>query len=270
VSQATSASSAWRAKYGPWALVAGASEGLGAAFAHACARRGLDVLLLARRAGPLHELATALAATHGVRAEAHAIDLGAPGLELALDALLASREVGLGIYNAALSLEGPFLSQPLADKLRAVDVNVRGPLVFADRLGRPMAERGRGGLLLVSSLASLQGAALLATYAATKAFDRVLAEGLWSELGAHGIDVMTTLAGATDTPNLHRSRPARLPGLMRPEAVAEASLEALGGGPSFVPGALNRLGALVLGRLLSRKQAIGVLAQNTRRMYGGR
>lgn len=262
--------SSLRAKYGPWALVAGASEGLGAAFAEACARRGLDVLLLARRAEPLRELAGALAAQHGVRAEAVALDLGAPGLETALDTLLASHEVGLGIYNAALSLEGPFLSQPLADKLRAVDVNVRGPLIFADRLGRPMAERGRGGLLLVSSLASLQGAALLATYAATKAFDRVLAEGLWAELGAQGVDVMTTLAGATDTPNLHRSRPAHLPGMMSAQHVAEASLQALGHGPSFIPGAINRLGALLLGRLLSRKQAIGVLAQNTRRMYGGR
>lgn len=254
--------------YGPWALVAGASEGLGAAYARALAARGLDVVLLARRTAEVEALAAELSAKHGVRTRPVTLDLAAPDLEARLGALTAELEIGLCVYNAAYSLIGRFVDQPLAEKLRVVDVNCRGPLVVVDQLGRAMAERGRGGLILVSSLAGRQGSPYVATYAASKAFELVLAEALFVELGERGVHVLAVCAGATRTPGYTRSAPRTRPPLMEPEAVVAASLAALGRHPSMVPGFVNRLAAWTLGTLLPRRAAVGIMGNTTRKMYG--
>ena len=147
----------FRRKYGPWALVAGASEGIGAAFAEELAARGLSVILLARRIEPLTALAARLRAAHGVEVRTVSVDLGAPSLLDDVRRASEGLEIGILVYNAAVSLIGPFLDEPLADKLRALDVNCRGPLILSDELGRAMARRGRGGVVLMSSLAGAQG-----------------------------------------------------------------------------------------------------------------
>ena len=103
---------------------------------------------------------------------------------------------------------GRFLDQSLDDKLRILDVNCRGPLILTHELGTAMAARRRGGILLMSSLAGFQGSPLVATYAATKAFNTVFAEGLWYELRREGVDVMACCAGATRTPAYEASKPA--------------------------------------------------------------
>jgi uncharacterized protein len=254
-------------RYGKYAVVAGASSGLGAEFARQLAARGLGLLLLARRAELLETLAGELRAAHKVDVRTAAVDLGAPDLLAQLRAAAAGLEVGLVVYNAAHSLIGPFLEQPLADKLRIVDVNCRGPLVVADELGRAMAARGRGGIVFMASMAAAQGSPLVATYAATKAFDLVLAEGLWDELAVHGVDVVACRAGATRTPNYEASRPnGRVP-LMEPAEVAQRALDSLGKRPSVVPGFVNRLGDLFMTRLLSRRAAIRFMGKTTRRLY---
>jgi short-subunit dehydrogenase len=256
------------ARYGPWALVAGASAGLGEAFARALAARGLRLLLVARRQEALEALAGRLRAAHGVEVATLAADLGSPDLPALLAPLLEGREVGLLVYNAAHSAIGPFLERPLAEQLRVLDVNCRGPLVLAHLLGRPMAERGRGGILLMTSLAGSQGNPLLASYAASKAFNLVLAEGLWEELRALGVHVSACRAGATRTAGFEASRPrARVP-MLEPEAVVGPALEALGHGPSVVPGALNRVAAFAFARLLPRSLSIRIMGRATRRLYG--
>ena len=211
----------FRSKYGPWALVAGASEGIGAAFADELAARGLPLILLARRVEPLDALAAQLRAAHGVEVRTASVDLGAPSLLDDVRRVCAGLEVGLLVYNAAVSLIGPFLEQSLDDKLRALDVNCRGPLILSDELGRAMVRRGRGGIVLMSSLAGTQGTPYVATYAATKAFNLVLAEGLWDELREHGVDVLACRAGATRTPAFERSKPA--PGLISGTSCASRS-----------------------------------------------
>jgi short-subunit dehydrogenase len=258
----------FRARYGPWALVAGASEGLGAEFARQLAARGLNVLLLARRGELLEQLAAELRAASGVEVVTASVDLGAPDLAARLHELVAGREVGLGVYNAAFSLIGPFLDQDLADKLRIVDVNCRGPLILAHELGTRMAARGRGGLVLMSSLAGTQGSPLVATYAASKAFNLVLAEGLWDELGARGVDVLACRAGATRTPNFVASKPrtAGAP-VMEVAPVVREALAALGHAPSLVPGWVNRMAAFFMGRILPRRTAIRIMSNATRKMY---
>jgi short-subunit dehydrogenase len=254
-------------RYGKYAVVAGASSGLGAEFARQLAARGLGLLLLARRAELLETLAGELRAAHKVDVRTAAVDLGAPDLLAQLRAAAAGLDVGLVVYNAAHSLIGPFLEQPLADKLRIVDVNCRGPLVVADEFGRAMAARGRGGFVFMASMAAAQGSPLVATYAATKAFDLVLAEGLWDELAVHGVDVIACRAGATRTPNYEASRPNGKVPIMEPAEVAQRALDSLGKRPSVVPGFVNRLGDLFMTRLLSRRAAIRFMGKTTRRLY---
>ena len=257
-------------RYGRFALVAGASSGLGAEFARQLAARGLDLVLLARRAELLAALADELRAAHAVEVRTASVDLGAPALLDGVRAATAGLEVGLVVYNAAHSLIGPFLSQPLADKLRIIDVNCRGPLVLADEFGRAMAARGRGGFIFMASMAAAQGSPLVATYAASKAFDLVLAEGLWDELRASGVDVLACRAGATRTPNYEASQPAGKVPTMEPAAVVTRALDRLGRAPSVVPGLFNRVGDVVMTRLLSRRAAIRLMGRATRRLYPGR
>jgi hypothetical protein len=258
----------FRDKYGPWALVAGASEGIGAAFAEELAARGLDVILVARREEPLRALAAQIRAAHGVQARTASVDLGAPTVLDEVRRAVEGLEIGLLVYNAAVSLIGPFLEQPLADKLRAIDVNCRGPLILTDELGRAMARRGRGGIVLMTSLAGTQGTPYVTTYAATKAFDLVLAEGLWDELREHGVDVLGCRAGATRTPAYERSNPAPGPApLMEARPVAVQALDALGKAPSMVPGALNGAVAFLMQRLMPRRAAVATMGRATRKMY---
>ncbi len=254
-------------RYGTCAVVAGASTGLGAAFARELAARGLDLLLLARRRDALDTLASELRAAHSIDVRVAAVDLGGPGLLAEVRAAAAGLDVGLVVYNAAHSLIGPFLSQPLEEKLRIIDVNCRGPLVFADEFGRAMVARGRGGLVFMASMAAAQGSPLVATYAASKAFDLVLAEGLWDELSASGVDVLACRAGATRTPNYEASKPQGKVPLMEPEAVVRRALDSLGRRPSVVPGFINRLGDVFMTRLLSRRAAIRFMGKATRRLY---
>lgn len=239
-------------KYGPWALIAGASEGIGEAFAHALARRGLKLILLARREDKLRATAAAITGRHRVEVEYLACDLADPELEARVRAGVGEREVGLLIYNAAYSRVGGFFEQPLADKLRTIDVNCRGPLILAHTLGESMLARGRGGIVLMGSLAGEQGSPRLATYAASKAFDRTLAESLWGELRERGVDVLACVAGATRTPGFEAVASASKAPVMEPDAVAEAALAMLGREPSMIPGLANRLSAFVLARLPTR------------------
>jgi short-subunit dehydrogenase len=261
-----------RARYGPWAVVAGASEGLGAAFARRLAAGGLSLVVVARRQGLLEELARELSSDYGVEVLPVALDLGLPDAAATLLERLRDLEVGLLIYNAALSPIGPFLDQALDEKLRALDLNCRTPLALVHALGRAMRSRGRGGILLMSSMSGLQGSPWISSYAATKAFDLVLAEGLWEELGAEGIDVLACCAGATRTPGYEASaagaaatQGSRLaPAVMEPEDVVEEALAALGNAPSLVPGRGNRLAGLLMSRLLPRRMAIRIMGKSTR------
>jgi short-subunit dehydrogenase len=167
-------------RYGPYAVVAGASEGLGAAFAEAIARRGLGLVLIARRAEVLTSLAQELTTAHRVDVRAAAFDLGAETFTESLRAATEGLDVGLAVYNAAYSFIAPLLERPLDDALRVVDVNCRGPLRFVHALAPAMVTRKRGGVVLMSSLAGFQGGPRLATYAASKAFTVILGESLWA------------------------------------------------------------------------------------------
>ena len=252
-------------RYGPWAVVAGASEGIGAAFASALAQAGFGLVLIARRSAPLEILATDLRTRFGSTVEILALDLAAPDLQQQFETLAREREIGLVVYNAALSIVAPFLTTPLAAKLRMVDINVRGPLLAAHVFGTHMAARGRGGIVLLSSLTAFWGSAWVATYGATKAFNLALGEALAHELAERDVDVLVSCAGATRTPGfieLMRGRTA--PRSMTPEAVAEQTLHALPRRGAFVPGAFNRMAQQLLARALPRSAAVRIMAGQTK------
>lgn len=256
-------------RYGPWAVVVGASEGIGRAFALALAEQGLNLVLVARRDGPLGAFGRELETRFSVQARTVLADAGASDLLERIEAGTHDVDVGLIVYNAALSIVGPFLQTSLDDHLSAIDVNCRGPLAMTHVFGRKMAQRGRGGIILLSSMSGLQGTALVATYAATKAFDLVLAEGVAEELAAQGVDVMACVAGATRTPTFERSKPRDAGALARPmdaDTVAREALAALGTTSTFFPGRINRMAAVAM-RLLPRARASRIISNATRRMY---
>ena len=261
-------------RYGDWALVAGASEGLGKAWARALAGAGLNVVVVAMDREALEQVAAGMRSDFAVDTRVVVLDLTAPELAGRLAALDAELGIGVAVYNASFSPIGPFLEVPLEDKLKVLDVNARGPLIWSDVLGRRMAGRGRGALVLMSSLAGFIGSALVATYAATKAFDTVLGEGLWEELGRRGVDVMVCAPGFTLTPAMQATTPAdKLAGLhpMEPEEVVREALERLArrSGPTVIPGRFNRWSRQVVGRLLSRRATVRLFSNRIRRTYGG-
>lgn len=249
------------ARYGPTALVAGAAVGLGAAWADALAARGLDLVLVDRDAEPLARTAGAVRAAHGVTVDAVTLDLGRPDLLSALDAAIAERTIGLAVYNAALGTVAPFLELPPEHLDAMLAVNCRGPLLLAHAVAPGMIRRGRGGIVVMSSLSGNVGSAQLSVYAASKAFDLVFADSLWAELRPHGVDVLAVQPGSTRTPGWLSSQPADAAGVpvMEPSEVVAEALAALGHEPLLVPGEMNRQGAAVLAAL-PRRQAIELLS----------
>jgi len=262
----------FRTRYGPWALVAGASEGIGAAFARQLAARGLNIVAIARRPELLAAIQTEIVQRHEVEVRTISTDLAEQDAAVQIRDATRDLEIGLLVYNAALSPIGPFLANDLAPALRALDLNCRTPLALCHAFGRDMVARGRGGLLLMSSMSGLQGTPLIATYAATKAFDLVLGEGLWEELRHAGVDVLSFCAGATRTPNYEASTPRTLsrlaPAVMEPDAVAAEALARLGRCPSAIAGRGNRIGSWFMHRLMSRRRAVETIARATRTLYG--
>jgi short-subunit dehydrogenase len=249
--------------YGPWAVVAGASEGLGAAFAQTLAAQGRNLVLIARRVPALEALAQSLRERHGIEVRTVCCDLGAPDMARSIAAAVDGVEIGIGIYNAAYSSVGPFLDRPLEEALRVVDVNIRGPLQFVHAIAPSMIARRRGGLVLMSSLAGLQGAPHLAAYAASKAFNAILAESLWAELRPKGVDVLVSCAGAIRTPGYLEAATGDAPGTLDPDQVVLRTLEALGKGPRIVPGGVNKLAAFLLTRMIPRRTAIFLMGSST-------
>jgi short-subunit dehydrogenase len=261
---------AFRERYGPWALVAGASDGIGEAFARQLAAAGIHLVLLARREPLLRALAEELASAHGIATRCVVADLTAPDVMDRVSEQAAGLEIGLLVCNAgATHGAATLLERPVDAALALVELNCRTPLRLVHHFGTGMRQRRRGGIVLLSSLASLSGGGLTAVYNATKSFDLILAEGLWHELKPDGVDAMCLMVGATRTPGMLGSRPsfAQYPGIMEPAEVAAEGLAFLGHGPLWVAGEHNR--AIVRQLLpVPRVGQINALSAATASIYG--
>lgn len=256
----------FKEKYGPWALVAGASEGLGAAFAEDLAKRGLNLMLIARRREKLELLAIKLRKKYSVEINIYSVDLS-DYQETKKVIYNADLNIGLLIYNAAYAPISYFENLAEEDLSKIVDVNIKTPLMLSKLLSAKMIEKGRGGIILMSSLAGTQGSPKIATYAASKAFNMILSEGLWHELKKYGIDVLASCAGAVRTPGYKNAQDEKdAPGTMDAEAVASNTINALGKGPITVPGLTNKMVRFLMGRILPRKLAISIMHKNTKNL----
>jgi len=255
---------AFKKKYGPWAIVAGASEGLGAAFAESLAQKGLNLILIARRRELLGKLSEKLQNQYDIEIEICTQDLAdLKSLKEYLNVL--NHETGLLIYNAAFAPIGYFKDLDEDAVLKTADVNIKAPLLMIQILCRKMLDRSKGGIILMSSLSGFHGSPKISAYAASKAYNTILAEGLWREFKPHGIDITACCAGAVRTPGYTRAEQVKeAPGTMDASTVSRQCLRALGRGPVFIPGRLNRFFSFVLNRLLPGETAINIMNRNTK------
>lgn len=260
-----------RKRYGKTALIAGASEGIGAAFATYLAREGFDLVLIARRLQPLQMLADSLAYKYGINIKCISCDLSDVDAATRISENLNGQPVDILIYNAVQAYIGPFIENTPENHLQMAGVNMLTPVNMLHLFGEKMLLKGQGAIILMASLAGFQGSGNLSMYAATKAFIRVLAESLWYEWKQAGVDIIACCAGATSTPNFRNTRPENssffAPRILAPEEIPVECFRQLGRQPSCIAGRGNRLASFVMQKILPRKTAVNIMGDNTRRMY---
>ncbi|WKA31437.1 SDR family NAD(P)-dependent oxidoreductase [Bradyrhizobium roseum] len=243
---------AFAQSYGPWALITGASDGIGRAMAREAAARGLHVVLVARRKERLEALAEEIRATHRVSARVMACDLGAPGAGAAVLAELVDLDLGLLAACAGFGTAGSALGIPMSDELAMIDVNCRAAYEMTRLCAERFARRKRGGIILMSSIVAFQGATNAANYAATKAYIQALAEGLRPDLARVGVDVIASAPGPVASGFAARAR-MDMGKAETPETVARETLDALGSRTTVRPGLMGK----ILGGSLSTMPRFG-------------
>lgn len=257
--------------YGRTALIAGGSEGMGAAFAKHAASQGMDVVIVARRLEKLEATAKEIKKEYQVEVVPISCDLADPQAAQKIKAKLGERSINLVVYNAALSHIGRFEESELAYQNKILGVNVVSPVNFAYTFGESMLKDRKGAFVFMASIAGQQGSAYLSTYAATKSFNQVFAEGLWYEWREQGVDVIACLAGATKTPNYINSQAQKVavikPQEQSPEVVVKECFQKLGKRPFVITGIGNKLASFIMHRVLPRKWAIQIISRTTRKMY---
>lgn len=264
-------SSNLKGQYGPWALIAGAAQGIGRAWAGCLAAQGLDLVLIDRDRELLSQACLELERETGVTCHPIVADLGSTDcLDVIVDGV-AAREIGVLVYNAALADVGPFFKADLGldYELTKAQVNMLSPLALVHHFAQPMLARKRGGIVLMSSGSGLQGAPYYSHYAATKAYNIVLAESLWHEFKPYNVHVLACIAGMTLSPGV-ASAVERGEGqhsvYQTPEEVVAEGLQALGSEPSHICGMHNRDNQAALNSL-PRAQAVGAIAQHAVRNF---
>lgn len=235
-------------RYGNWAVVTGASDGIGEAMAHALAEQGLNLVLVARRQERLEALARELSSLRGVQTRVLALDLTQSD---SIDALLQSTlelDVGLLVAAAGFGTSGPLRQNTLENELNLLALNCRAPLMLSHHYGRLFAARGRGAIVLLSSLVAFQGVPGAANYAASKAYIQSLAEGLHHEFAPLGVDVLAAAPGPVHSGFAKRAG-MHLGMAARPAELPAAILRALGKRVTVRPGWLSQTLELSLSML---------------------
>lgn len=266
-------------RYGPWALIVGGSEGIGAAFARRLADCGFKLVLVARKPGPLDDLALELRAA-GAEVRALSADLSTPDVLDRVREVTDDLEIGLLIYNAgANNVRGLFVELPEEVTQSVIAVNVLGQANFTRHYGAKMYERRRGGIILAGSLGGYLGSGTLATYCASKAFSRVFTEALWAESAAFDVDVLHLNVGFTATPAMARLG-MDLTHAEPPESVAQQALDNIANGPVWIVstrGNVERARAIsvvddradvVRANLIPPREETGNLAAEQAKAYG--
>jgi len=262
----------FKERYGPVGLVAGASVGLGAAYANALAAHGLDLVIVARHKEKLEATAQDISSKHNVNVLPVTCDLATENATVVIMNATQHLPIHFLVYNAAASYISPFMDVAVSKHIEIATVNTVTPLKMIHAYAGNMIKNKRGGIVLMSSLAGFQGSGYLSAYAASKAFNRILAESLWYEWKTKGVDVIACCAGATGTPSYYDTNPKPIgmfaPKVQRPEEVVEECLRKIGKTPSFVSGNANKFASFLMQHIFSKKMAINIMGDTTKKMYG--
>jgi short-subunit dehydrogenase len=256
-------------RYGPWAIVAGGSEGIGEHFARLLAKDGINILLAARNEQRLQTCAARIRESFGVEVRTLPVDLAThEGVEELMSAA-SDLEVGLLVCNAGADYGNcDFLDATSSRSEQLINLNVLGPTLLCHHFGRAMRERGRGGLILVGSLSGNAAHAGATTYSGAKAYLQRFAEGLWHELSAHGVHVLSFVVSLTKTPAMIRhGLSADHPDFPAAEAadVAQDGLDHLPFGP--VHYANNRAAFAATLNALPRGEAVIMMSRAVKGMF---
>jgi hypothetical protein len=247
-------------------VIAGGSEGVGTCFARRLARAGINLVLLARTAAPLADTAREIEQESNVQVRTVQVDLTQPDMLDRIRAVTDGLDVGLLIYNAGAA-RGPklLLEQTAEEALSTVRLNAIGQTLLAQHFGRYMVGRGRGGILLVSSISATAGSFSLATYSGSKAFTQLFGESLWAELQPYGVDVLVLMLGPTRTPALVRSEIADDGAAADPDEMAAQGLLHLADGPVYVPPHLSAVFRHFSS--MPRREATEAMSKGLRALY---
>lgn len=255
-------SASFREAWGPWALVTGASSGIGKEFARRLAAEGLGVVLVARREAPMQELAAQLQQRHGVPTRVLAMDLSQPGAGAALAKAVEDLEIGLLVANAGTGWIGRFDLQAPEDHGALIRLHCEMHVDLTARLLPPMKARGRGGVIVVSSMGGMVPLPFYAVYSGTKAMLLNWGEALALEMRGTGVAVQVLAPGDTQTgfQEVAGEMSTRWSSV---EDVVSDSLAGLGRKTVVVPGLENRL-SLLAQRFLPRSVFLSIVEKRQR------
>jgi short-subunit dehydrogenase len=246
-------------RFGPWAVVTGASSGIGEAFARRLAAMGIHVVLVARREDRLVRLATELEGQHGIKTRIVPVDLASDDFLPVVAEATHDLDIGLLVNNAGVLAAGHFLDHDLDDELSQLNLNTRAVLILAHHFGRRLRERRRGGMIFLASTVAFAGVPGMSAYSASKAHVLTFTEGFAREVAGDGIAVLALCPGPTSTEIWPEGATPTLP--MRPEAVAEVALRKLGKRTTVVAGLFNQL--ITLSTRFARSARIDFFVPNT-------
>ncbi|MEN9359410.1 MAG: hypothetical protein RL095_945 [Verrucomicrobiota bacterium] len=259
-------------RYGAWALVTGASSGIGRVFADKLAKQGFDLLICARRQELLVEVAKDLSSRHGCQVKIQVADLSRPEGTESLISSCRELDISFVISNAGTGWPGAFGAVSCDEEKQLIQLNCLTPMSLAHHFLPRMKSARRGGLILVSSLMGFQGVPFMASYSATKAYLLNFGEALFHECREEGVDVLVLAPGATETPGkyLHEVDYDKLPvSWMTADEVVELALNSIGKQPFVIPGFKNRFTACLSGGLWSRGWVQSLMRRMARRVIPG-
>ncbi len=242
---ASKTSSLDKQQFGPWALVTGASSGIGREFARQIAASGIHVVAVARRLHLLEDLGRQLDAEFGVQCRAVQADLSVDGFLEKVQDVTKDLDIGVVVSNAGTANPGYFLKEDPRDTLQLFKLNAQAHLEIAQFFGRKLAQRGRGGLLLTGAMGATQAVPFVVATSASKAFVQTLGEGLNFELKPLGVHVTVLVVGPTQTAIIDKFGldPATMP--MKPMSVEQCVFEGLealkSNRASVINGRVNRI-----------------------------
>lgn len=256
-------------KYGRWALVTGASSGIGEEFAKRLAAENFNLVLVARREERLKNLSQLLNKEHGIEIKIIAGDLTETSTIDRIKEECKELEIGLLVNNAGFGSTGEFINCDTEWEVKMVNLNCVVPTFLTHHFLKGMTERKKGGIIFLGSMVAFQPTPMMSTYSATKVFNLFLGESLWYELKKYNIDVLALNPGGTNTEFQRIAAVDSGPSVRTAKQVVSTALKSLGKKPGVIDGILNKAMA-VLGRFVPRRVLVSSAGVIAKKLYNAK